>query len=393
MESGMKRPRSKRRGGIGRHAEELLWLASGLAESCCRVEDCFWEERLASTIDTALIHDDEDTLDTALDQAFNRGGSVYDELADAIESRTESPIIPGNEHDIVFIAAPVLVWSRFRIPARTLPAATLANLRVHLLAHILGQNARLSLADFLFSPDQLPQGYCDTANFAARLGRAALDGEDLHIDTDGMPETTQFLSDTRYILAAVAVPRGHAVFRWQETDGNRAEALAQWRGQGGDCLAPLLPGCTLEVVLPESYFSACRAADKISRAYSVRASIAFLATSLEVPVVNLRAVIAPFWDEQIEEYRIGFTLSTSDDVVHGVVWPLLGLEDETVDVPAEIEGVLRECGVGIVKTLEHRFPLEYCEDCGAPLYPSADGEIVHAEMPEVEAEQIPRHLH
>ncbi|MDR1854326.1 MAG: DUF2863 family protein [Azoarcus sp.] len=389
----MKRPRSKRRGGIGRHAEELLWLAGGLAESCCRIEDRYWEDRLAAAIDAALAHDDEDTLDTALDQAFNRGGRIYDELADAIESRTETPALPGAEFDVVFIAAPVLSWSRFRIPARSLPTAALANLRVHLQAHVLAQNARLALADFLFSPDQLPQGYCATASFAALLGRAALANKDMHIDTDEMPETAQFLSDTRYLLAAVAAPRGAPVFRWQEADGSRFEALAQWRGQGGGCLAPLLPGCALEFVLPESYFAACRAADKSSRSYSVRASVAYLVTSLDVPVIKLRAVIAPFWDEQIEEYRIGFTLDDDDEVVHGVVWPLLGAEDDAIDVPAEIEAVLRECGVGIVKVLDHRFPLEYCDDCGAPLYPSPDGEIVHAEMPEPEGGAIPKHLH
>lgn len=388
----MKRPRSKRRGGIGRHAEELLRLAGGLAESCCRIEDRYWEDRLAAAIDTALTHYDEDALENALDQAFSRGDAIYNELADAIESRTESPVA-GSDFDIVFIAAPVLAWSRFHIPARSLPTATLANLRVHLLAHVLAQHVHLALADFLFSPDQLPQGYCDTAAFAARLGRAAIDGEDLHIDTDGLPETSQFLSDTRYILAAVAVPRGHPVFRWQEADNNRAEALTQWRSQGGGCLTPLLPGCALEFVLPESYFAACRSADKISRAYSVRASIAFLTTSLDVQVIKLRAVIAPFWNEQIEEYRVGFTLADRNNVVHGVVWPLLGVEDEAVDVPAEIENVLRECGVSIIKVLEHRFPLEFCDDCGAPLYPSPEGEIVHAELPETEAEQIPRHLH
>ena len=77
------------------------------------------------------------------------------------------------------------------------------------------------------------------------------------------------------------------------------------------------------------------------------------------------AVIAPFWDQQVEEYRIGFSLRGQDTVVHGVVWPLLGAEDEAADVPAEIEAVLRECGVGDVRFLDHRFPLEYCDDCGA----------------------------
>ncbi|GHU22976.1 hypothetical protein FACS189497_07090 [Betaproteobacteria bacterium] len=393
----MKRARTKRRGGIGRPAEELLWLATGLAESCCRVEDRYWDERLGAAVEVSLAHDDEDTLNAALDQAFTRTGSVYDDLADAIESRTESPTaVPtgsGKNHNLLLLAAPVLAWSRFRIPARSLPAATLANLRVHLQAHVLARNTQLALADYLFSPDQLPQGYCSTHGLASVMGRAALDNSDFHVDPEELVETAQFLSDTRYLLVGVAAPKDGAIFRWQENDGNRADALAQWRGQGGGCLTPLLPGCALEFCLPESYFSACRAADKASRPYSICASIAFLATSLEVPVSNLRAVVAPFWGEQIEEYRIGFTVTDNNNVVHGVVWPLLGAEDDAIDVPGEIEAVLRECGVTAIRILDHRFPLEYCDDCGAPLYPSPEGEMEHAEMPELEEGQIPRHLH
>jgi uncharacterized protein YuzB (UPF0349 family) len=32
--------------------------------------------------------------------------------------------------------------------------------------------------------------------------------------------------------------------------------------------------------------------------------------------------------------------------------------------------------------LDHHFPLEFCDDCGAPLYPNVEAELVHAEMPE-----------
>jgi hypothetical protein len=42
--------------------------------------------------------------------------------------------------------------------------------------------------------------------------------------------------------------------------------------------------------------------------------------------------------------------------------------------------------------LDHRFPLEYCDDCGAPLYPNPEGEPEHAEMPEPE-QPAPTHLH
>lgn len=390
----MKTVRSKRRGGIGRNVEQILWLANGRAESSSRIEDQFWNERLDKAVDVILTHHDEDSLEVALDQAFNNGGApVYTELVEAIEARCEAPIGLDDAYHIVFIAAPVLAWSRFLIPAKLLPAPALANLRVHLRAHVLGAGVKLALADFLFSPEQLPPGYCATASFAAKIGRAALEDKDLHIDQTELPSTSQFLSDTRYILAAVAVARGAPLFRWQEPGGSRAEALAQWRGQGGASLAPLLPGCALEFVLPESYFTACRLADKASRAYSVRASVAFLVTSLDVPVTQLRAVVAPFWDNQIEEYRIGFTLDDNTEVIHGTVWPLLGSEDDDVDVPSEIEAVLRECGISHVTLLEHRFPLEYCDDCGAPLFPSPEGEVVHAEMPEVDVGHIPQHLH
>ena len=389
----MKRTRLKRRGGLGRVAEQLVWLASSVAESGSRVEDRYWEMKLGGVLDQHLATNDEEALNAALDHLYSTEARAYDELADSIESRAECAAGTFPEHDVVLIAAPILAWSRYRIPAAVVPPAVLANLRVHLRAHVLAQGARLAVADFLFSPDQLPQGYCATAEFSKVLGAAAMDDPDLRIDTTGMPETTHFLSDTRYLLAAVAVPRGSALFHWQEEGGSRDSAREQWRRQGGACLAPLLPGCAVELVLPESYFAASRAADKDSRPYSVRASVAYLGTALETPAANLRAVIAPFWDRELEEYRIGFTTHDSVQVLHGVVWPLLGAEDEEADGTSQIEAVLRESGINDVLHLEHHFPLEYCDDCGAPMYPSPEGELIHAEMPEEHMEQMPRHLH
>lgn len=389
----MKRSRQKRRGGLGNAAEQLVRLATGLVESGSRAEDRYWEAQLCLVIDELLAEDDEEVLNAALDHLYSAEIRAYEELADFIEARAENALRVSDEHEILLLAAPVLAWSRYRIPATSVPAAVLANLRVHLQAHVLADNARLALADFLFSPDQLPQGYCPTAAFAAAIGRAALANQDLHVETEGMPETAHFLSDTRYLLAAVAVPRGAPIFAWQEEGNGREQSLAQWRNQGGACLTPMLPGCAMEVVLPEAYFAASRQADRQSRPYAIRASVAFLGAELQTPAANLRAVIAPFFDKQLEEYRIGFTTRDSERVVHGVVWPLLGPEDETADIAAEIDTVLRECGVTDIVNLEHRFPLEYCDDCGAPLYPSPEGEIVHAEMPEDHADQPPRHLH
>ncbi len=389
----MKRPRSKRRSGLGPDAERLVWLANGLAESGSRAEDRFWENQLTDHIDQLLDDGDEDTINSALDQLYSSSLTAYDELADFVESRAENAGRKLTDEDVLLIAAPMLSWSRYRIPALPISDAVLANLRVHLQAHVLADGVRLSVANYLFSPDQLPVGYCNTARFAEEIGEAAQANQDMAIDVASLAETTQFLSDTRYLLFAVAVPRGTPMFRWQENAGDREHALTQWRSQGGACLIPLLPGCAVEVVLPDAYFAASRRADRESRAYAVRASVAFLGAALEAPASGLRAIIAPFHDAQLEEFRIGLTLKGSDEVVHGIVWPLLGAEDDGPDVLAQIEATLRESGVTEILSLDHHFPMEYCDDCGAPLYPSPEGEAVHAELPETPDEQMPRHLH
>jgi hypothetical protein len=390
----MKRNRFSRRSKQSPAAEELIRLAGSLAQSSSRIEDAFWQKRLAAAIERLLTEGDDTTINGTLDHLYGAGGRSYDELADMVESCCETRgIDTGTAQDVVLFAAPVLAWSRFVIPSGPIALDQLANLRVHLQAHVFAKEAKLGLVDYLWSPDQLPQSYSETAQLTERLAKAALHDKDMHLDTASLPETANFLSDTRYLIGAVAVQRGAAMFRWQEDDGSRGEALKQWRAQGGEALRPLLPACAIEMLLPQSYHAAAREADRASRPYSLRAAVAFLQTTLNVAASDLRAVVAPYYDRQIEEFRIGFTLADSTDVVHGVVWPLLEAEDEAADLPAQIEAVLREAGLREIVVLDHRFPMEYCDDCGAPLYPNPDGEPSHAELPEEQAEAAPRHLH
>lgn len=391
----MKRPRFSARERLSREALELGRLANGLAQSGGKLEDAYWEDRLATAIDRLLQEGAEDDLNAALDRLFEAEPRAHDELADLIESRAESTrlVHEGKNWDILLVAAPVLAWSRFTIPSGAIPKATLDDLRTQFAAHLLAKDARFALADFFFSPDQLPRTFTDTWQLTRELGVAALGGRTLKVDAKTLPETNRFLSDVRYLVGVVAVPQGSPLFRWNEADGTREGALAQWVQQGGPILETLLTGSAFQPLSADAYHSACRTADRDSRPYSVQASVAFLQTTLNVTANALRAVIGPFHDRRLEEFRIGFGPKNGDEIYHGVVWPLLGAEDEASETAAQIEEVLRACGIEDIVSLDHRFPFEFCDECGVPLYPNAEGEVVHAELPEQPDEHSPRVLH
>ena len=407
----MKKPRVPYRTKSPRAVRELSRLAAGLAASGSRIEDAFWENQLAAKIHAQLRSGDDQNLEAALDQLYDADPAGYDEFIYAIEAAIECDVLTltdaDTKHDVLMFAAPVLTWSRFSIPSGTLPEAMLANLRVHFQAHVLAADVQFSLADCLFSPDQLPRGYHLTNELAGKLWTAAAAGRDLHMNPRQLAETGRFLSDTRYLLGAVAVPQGKPMFRWQEAAGSgevsgisdvsgtnplKQESLHAWQTQAGAVLRPLFQGCAFELLLPDGFFSAWRMADRLARPYSMHATIDLLQSTLNIPANGLRAVIAPFYDQWLEEYRVSFTFKDRSDVLYGIVWALVGDEDESSDTVAQIETTLRECGVTHITLLENRFPLEYCDDCGSPLFPNPEGEVVHAELPE-ESDAAPVHLH
>ncbi|MDQ5879043.1 MAG: hypothetical protein QG638_1778, partial [Pseudomonadota bacterium] len=64
----MKRTRFSSRSRISADATELARLATGLAESGGKLEDAFWEARLAELVENLLHSGAEDELNAALDR-------------------------------------------------------------------------------------------------------------------------------------------------------------------------------------------------------------------------------------------------------------------------------------------------------------------------------------
>lgn len=386
----MKRRRLHTRHRPSRDSERLTWLAQGLTDSGSRLEDAWWEGELTALIEKLLHGGDEDALNQALDRLHETNPRAYDELADLIEAGCEISRDTGVGR--LIIALPVLAWSRYSIPTRSLPAASLDALRAQLHGHVLAAGAKVAFADYLFSPDQMPQGYGDTRALAQDLWQAAAAGTDLKVDARNLPESQAFVSDVRYLLACVQVAAGQPVFRWNEADGSREAAEFAWANQGGALVQTLLTGCTIQPLLPDAYFAAWRNADRATRGFALKSAVAYLQTLFAIPASHIHAVAAPYFDHLLEEWRVGFSVADDPQVVHGVTWPLMGQDDEQADIAAQIEALLKEAGVINVRILDTRMPLEYCDDCGAPLFPNADGENIHTELPE-DMQDTPAHLH
>jgi hypothetical protein len=411
------RPRTAKR--IPADAEKLVGLSLALYASGSRVEDRFWENRIDALLARLLRGGNQSVLDAALDHLQQRHAEAYGALADLAETQSESVCVEheGQLWDVVLVAAPILAWTRFVIPSGPLKRDAAEAIGNQFQAHLAAANTRVSVLPYLYSIDQLPRAHADAFRLTQNLAQAALSGGAARLSLNDLPESAPILADPRFLLAAIAAPTGMPLFHWQETDDDaprgqrieRSRCLEQWREQAAPTLSNILAGCEFECLLPDAYHSACRDADERIRPHTIRTAVRYLEDTLQTPAGELRAVIAGFGEQHVDEYRISFTRRASNDVLYGVVWPLYGREmggaqdedlehgpDEVAPPPEApidtIVALLKEAGVTDMRRHAARFDPEYCEDCGVPLYPDPLGEVVHAEMPE-DAEPTQQHFH
>ena len=395
QELRMRRTRAGTRARQSADAATLVKMTRRLSESGSRIEDQLWQRRLIELINERLARRNDDAIESALDELASSSQRAYDDLADLAESCAESTLVDvdGRPHDVLLLALPMLAWSRYRLPTTTLSAGVIENLTAHLAGHLLARDTRVAIADQMYSIDQLPEAFSDVRRLTEQLGDAAVERVALHVDPKKLREPIAMLADTRYVLAAVATPAGGPLFHWQELGVDpdaKIEALAAFREQVANVLQPVMTGCRFRVLSPNAFHAALRFADRELREFSLEAAVAYLKLSYDFSPGSLSAAYGIFADPNGQsgaEVRVGLAKSTDEDeVVEGVVWPLLGDEEE--QTMEEVEKALR--AVGVVKSVahSHRFPLEFCDDCGAPLFPTAAGHVVHAEPPE-EAEDRP----
>jgi hypothetical protein len=360
-----------------RGTEELVQLALGLGRSGCQQEDLFYQNRLRPLIQRLLIDRREEPLTEALERVYGQHPRSFESLSDLIEAQAM-----GGESGLL-LALPVMAWSRYDIPTTSLSAAQCQQFHDLLTTHVVASGVAIAVADFLYGPDQLPAGFCGAFELASRLQQRLAQGQTvLAIDPLGLPATTRFLADPRYLLALIRAQPGEPLFRWHQPNATREEAVRGWQEAAHPALTALLPSCALEPLLPDAYFPALRHTDEQGRAFTLQACVEQLRSQHGLAPDQIQAVIAPCHDGKLVEYRIGLLRKGHPEVLQGAVWGLLDGEEETTDVLGQIQEELQRAGVTAIQVINERHPLSYCDDCGAPLFPTMDGELSHTVTPE-----------
>lgn len=389
--------RKKTKLRISPDAEKLTAEAISLASSGSRIEDLYWEAKLLDRVLKLLKNQNQAVIDAALDHAFRINPTAFEYLADAVEAVAESMTLEyeGQSWDVLLIALPIVVQTKYQIPSGNLTHAMSSEVAALLHRFVIAQGAYLSIVPWLYSIDQLPQSHSKTRQLLEQMSISAVAQSDLKLELENMPETISVLADPRFILAAIAVPKGQAIFRWQEEGAGsleRSQSLKDWR-ENMIAIAPeFLPGCEFEMLLPDAYFTNCREADKRVRPLSLKAAVNYLCQTLNVDPTNLACVVGAFGDEIVDEFRISFSLKGQSEIVYGVVWPLYDRESVSADQLSDStqDGTTLKVicdtlkSMGIQEVFKHAvlFSADMCDDCGVPLFPDRIGEVVHAELPE-----------
>lgn len=371
-----------------RTVAELEQLALGFAESGSRLEDAYWETTLHNKVADLLENGAENELTAAIEHLFNSHPAAHDELADVLESVVETAPLEfaGQAFTALLFAIPILAWSRMGIPSGSVADKTksLRSLQKLLGKEIFTAGVQLALADCVFSPEQLPPTFAATLGLHQAMQPFALAGEVFLVDPSTLPTSERFLSDVRYLIGVAAIPLGQAPFRWNKPNGDKAACLAAWEKGSIAALTQLLPGCAFRSLLPNAYYTANREGEKETRPYALEASIAFLTLVLGLEAKDISATIAACYERELVEFRIGFSPLRGEAVYYGAVWTLFEAANEVdpFEMSQEIESILRKQGITDVCILSQRLPLEFCDDCGAPLFPHREGELLHPEFPE-----------
>lgn len=372
--------------------DEFVRLAKIACESSSRFEDSLVDYDLERCCREALDKLDDSDIEAALAELKNDAGPAYDELLAIAEDCAETIDRPGDVHLLVLI--PILAWSRYRIRFGEIESTPLVAIANAYREYFASPSAKVTMGNCLISAEHIPEQLYKVRMLLNKL-IASGNGHGSIVDVrdllTGAPPAD--FSDTRYLVAVVSASSATELFHSRsETYEERARACMNFCMQCHNALAMTMIGSVFDVQPPAAFFSAWRQSETAMRVYALKSLVSFvecMGFSADQLIVTTAIFTRPVQSdtEPNTELRIGVSLKKKPDAtIAGIVWPVL---DDDVEQTQTLAGdILSSCAVTNLIALDQTFPMEWCEDCGAPVYATPNGLVTHIEAPDEDATEF-----
>lgn len=365
--------------------DELQRLALLLTESSTQLEDARYEKALERLTKEALDQSDDTEIEAALAALKNDNPAAYDQLLSFAEESAQC-IISENGASLLVIV-PLLVWSRYRNHCGQIAPNALERVAASYRSIMTSGKAQVRIGNVLLAPEHIPESFADVRRVLACMTAPLADDASSVVDLRHLidkPPAADF-ADTRYLLISVSAASADDLFRSSDEDYvERARAEMDFCLETHRALEFAMIGAVYEVQPPGAFFWGWRQTENAMRVWSLKSLVDFIGSMGYKPseVIASAAFFVPNGSDNpdaMTELRVGISpRRIPDKVVSGIAWPVM--PDELEHVQTLATDILHTKGVRNVVFHEQDFPLEWCDDCGCPLYANPQGMVVHIEF-------------
>lgn len=370
---------------------ELIRTMSLLAQCTSQLQAQPLELRLKNLCNAVLAQGEDGDIEAALAvfKAEEPAGYGYDKLLAVAEDCTEAVIDERGSSLLMLI--PIMAWSRYRNYYGVLDEDVLEQIADSVRDNFSTPRARVVMGSHMISADHLPEALRDVRGLLEKMRRLE-HGEVLDIGNLLTEVPPPDFADSRFLICAVSADQTADLFRsTEESLVEAARGMMNFCLQLHDLLELTMVGSVFEVQPAGGYFQGWREAETTMRAWGLKALVDFagsmgfapgeLVATLGLFVPNAREA------DKMSELRIGLTPKKErEHVICGIAWPLM--PEELDSFAGTARDILESKDIGDIVEHEQSFSLEWCDECGSPLYATPDGLVVHVEMPEIEGAEV-----
>lgn len=365
---------------------EIIREMSVLAQCTSQLQAQPHEARIRELCNAVLDQGEDGDIEAALAHFKQEepGGYGYEKLLAIAEDCSEA--IVDERGSALMLLIPIMAWSRYRNYYGILDQDVLEDIADCVRRCFASPKARVIMGSHMISADHLPEAFREVRGLVDGMRR--LDHGEVYGIGSLLRETPPpDFADSRYILCTVAADKTEDLLRPNDdTLVSMARAMMNFCLEVHDILEFTMIGSVFEVQPVGGFYQSWRESETTMRAWGLKALVDFAASMGFAPdkLVATMGLFVPNAREndKMSELRIGLTPKNEPDhVIAGIAWPLM--PDEMDSFAGTAHDILESKSLHDIVEHEQTFSLEWCEDCGSPLYATPDGLVVHVELPDI----------